>query len=118
MVWQENCRVIVMTTKEMERGKVNFVANAQKQKIIIVFSSFSFQNKCARYWPEEGQTKEYGKSSVKYLVETSTADYTLREFLLSMEGSPSERKVYHYHFQVKTNTKSNEFILSKEETQH
>lgn len=22
MVWQENCRVIVMTTKETERGKV------------------------------------------------------------------------------------------------
>lgn len=22
MVWQENCRVIVMTTKEVERGKV------------------------------------------------------------------------------------------------
>lgn len=24
MVWQENCRVIVMTTKEIERGKVSF----------------------------------------------------------------------------------------------
>lgn len=23
MVWQENCRTIVMTTKEVERGKVN-----------------------------------------------------------------------------------------------
>ncbi|KAJ8976208.1 hypothetical protein NQ317_008089 [Molorchus minor] len=39
MVWQENCRVIVMTTKETERGK----------------------NKCAKYWPDQTCTKEYGK---------------------------------------------------------
>lgn len=78
MVWQENCRVIVMTTKETERGK----------------------NKCARYWPEQGGTKEYGKSKVKNLMESSTAHYTLREFLVSMEGHQGDRKIYHYHFQV------------------
>lgn len=80
MVWQENCRVIVMTTKEMERGK----------------------NKCVRYWPEQGGTKEFGKCKVKNLIESSTPHYTLREFLVSMEGSVGERKVYHYHFQVST----------------
>lgn len=78
MVWQENCRVIVMTTKETERGK----------------------NKCARYWPEQGCTKEYGKSKLKNLIESSNIHYTLREFLVSMEGCPGERKVYHYHFQA------------------
>lgn len=82
MVWQENCRVIVMTTKEIEREK----------------------NKCARYWPEppgdKDDTKKYGKITVKNLLENSTTHYTLREFSVTMEGCDSERKVYHYHFQA------------------
>lgn len=76
MVWQENCRVIVMTTKETERGK----------------------NKCARYWPDQNGSKDYGKIVVKNLIESSTPHYTLREFLVSMDGSTTERKVFHYHF--------------------
>lgn len=43
MVWQENVRVIVMTTKEMERGK----------------------NKCAKYWPDEHQIKSYHTVSLR-----------------------------------------------------
>ncbi|XP_059488410.1 tyrosine-protein phosphatase corkscrew-like isoform X3 [Neocloeon triangulifer] len=78
MVWQENTRVIVMTTKEIERGK----------------------NKCARYWPDDGQLKEYGLVKVRNLCESSNADYTLREFLVSREGVPEERKVFHFHFQA------------------
>ncbi|XP_018912319.1 tyrosine-protein phosphatase non-receptor type 11 isoform X2 [Bemisia tabaci] len=76
MVWQENTAVIVMTTKEMERGK----------------------SKCARYWPDEGRSKEYGKIAVKHISQSSTIDYTLREFLVSFEQE--DRKVYHYHFQA------------------
>jgi len=43
MIWQENTRVIVMTTKEVERGKP----------------------KCARYWPEPNadQPETYGNQS-------------------------------------------------------
>ncbi|XP_044741677.1 tyrosine-protein phosphatase corkscrew [Chrysoperla carnea] len=81
MVWQENCRVIVMTTKEIERGK----------------------NKCARYWPEEDQSKEYGKITVRSISESSTADYTLREFIVTKQNcveKPKERHIYHYHFQA------------------
>ncbi|XP_054271842.1 tyrosine-protein phosphatase non-receptor type 11-like isoform X3 [Macrosteles quadrilineatus] len=76
MVVQENTRVIVMTTKEMERGK----------------------NKCARYWPEEGESKEYDQVTVKNLSQSSTADYTLREFLVTYQEE--DRVVYHYHFQA------------------
>lgn len=79
MVWQENCRVIVMTTKEIERGK----------------------NKCARYWPEDGHSKEYGKIVVKSISESSTADYTLREFSVGEDGGNDDRRIYHYHFQVR-----------------
>lgn len=76
MVWQENTRVIVMTTKEIERGK----------------------NKCVRYWPDENQTKEAGKISLKNLSESSTADYILREFSASKDGCNTPRTIYHYHF--------------------
>lgn len=81
MVWEENCRVIVMTTKETERGK----------------------NKCARYWPEQNSVKDFGKINVKNLNESSTAHYTLREFLVTKDdgtNAEEDRKVYHYHFQV------------------
>lgn len=77
MIWQENTRVIVMTTKEIERGK----------------------KKCEKYWPDPQQSREWGQARVTCLSETSTADYTLREFLLSWRGQ-DERKIFQYHFQV------------------
>lgn len=77
MIWQENTRVIVMTTKELERGKI----------------------KCAKYWPDEGQTKEWGAATLTCLRENSNDDYTLREFLLSWQNS-EERHIYQYHFQA------------------
>lgn len=76
MVWQGGTRVIVMTTKEVERGKP----------------------KCVRYWPDEGQTKEYGKYRLQHVSESSNADYTLREFSMSKDGQGETRSVYHYHF--------------------
>ncbi|XP_071517596.1 tyrosine-protein phosphatase non-receptor type 11-like isoform X8 [Panulirus ornatus] len=75
MVWQENTRVIVMTTKEVERGK----------------------NKCGRYWPDEGSSKEYGRITVRNISESSNNDYILREFLVVKDDLP-ERKIFHYHF--------------------
>lgn len=77
MIWQENTRVIVMTTKELERGK----------------------SKCAKYWPDQGQTKEWGPAKVTCLTESSTSDYTLREFLFSWKNR-DERRIYQYHFLV------------------
>ncbi|XP_022219796.1 tyrosine-protein phosphatase corkscrew isoform X2 [Drosophila obscura] len=77
MVWQENTRVIVMTTKEYERGK----------------------EKCARYWPDEGKCEQFGSARIQCVSENSTSDYTLREFLVSWREQP-QRRIYHYHFQV------------------
>lgn len=77
MIWQENTRVIVMTTKEMERGKI----------------------KCAKYWPDEGQTKEWGQAKITCLTELTTSNYTLRRFVLSWRDE-GERHIYQYHFQV------------------
>ncbi|KAJ6636771.1 Tyrosine-protein phosphatase corkscrew [Pseudolycoriella hygida] len=77
MIWEQNTRVIVMTTKEFERGK----------------------SKCAKYWPDEGQSKEWGPATVTALSETSTREYTLRELLLSWK-TKEERRIFQYHFQV------------------
>lgn len=77
MIWQENTRVIVMTTKEIERTK----------------------KKCEKYWPDQGQHQEWGHAKVTCLSETSTNDYTLHELLFSWRGR-EERKIFQYHFLV------------------
>lgn len=71
--------------------------------IYFAKKTYWFQNKCARYWPEPNSAKDYGKLKVKNLDESSTAHYTLREFVATKEGCAEERKVFHYHFQVSTN---------------
>lgn len=58
-----------------------------------------FQNKCGRYWPEEGSSKEYGRITVRNISESSNNDYILREFLVVKDDLP-ERKIFHYHFTV------------------
>jgi len=75
MVWQERIMVLVMTTKEIERGKT----------------------KCARYWPDLDKTEEYGVYAVKNISEETSKDYTLREFLVTKPGH-EERRIFHFHF--------------------
>jgi len=77
MVWQEDTRVIVMTTKEEEKNKV----------------------KCAKYWPDFENIINFGPFVIKNVEEKETQDYTLREFLVSKNKS-EERRIYHYHFQA------------------
>ncbi|XP_055511302.1 tyrosine-protein phosphatase non-receptor type 11 isoform X1 [Leucoraja erinacea] len=79
MVFQENSRVIVMTTKEVERGK----------------------SKCVKYWPDEMSLKEYGAMRVRNVRENPAHDYILRELKLSQVGQQStERTVWQYHFKT------------------
>ena len=66
--------LVVMNTKVMERGKT----------------------RCARYWPEVGQTEEFGGHTVTNIIEDTSKDYTLREFKVS-KGDES-RSVFHFHF--------------------
>uniref|UniRef100_A0A8C1GJK9 protein-tyrosine-phosphatase n=1 Tax=Cyprinus carpio TaxID=7962 RepID=A0A8C1GJK9_CYPCA len=76
MVYQENTHVIVMTTKEMERGR----------------------NKCVRYWPDLNSTKEFGKVCVKNIEEHTAQDYIRRELeMMVLEGEPP-RCIWHYQY--------------------
>lgn len=76
MVFQENSRIIVMTTKEVERGR----------------------NKCTRYWPDPDTTKDISTFHVRYLKEFEYSDYTLREFELTSETNPIPRTIYQFHY--------------------
>ncbi|CAO2628950.1 Tyrosine-protein phosphatase non-receptor type 11 [Lemmus lemmus] len=79
MVFQENSRVISMTTKEVERGK----------------------SKCVKYWPDEHALKEYGVMCVRNIKESTAHNYTLRELKLSKVGQRNtDRTVWQYHFQT------------------
>ena len=49
---------------------------------------------------DKSLSESYGKFTVKTLNETSSQDYTLREFVVAKEGHPEDRKIYHFHFQV------------------
>lgn len=89
MVWQENCRVIVMTTKEVERGKV----------------------KAVRYWPGPETPEEImeqtwdiyeGKIHLKHISEKKENDFIYRELELAREDKDGKiegpRSIFHYHF--------------------
>ncbi|XP_039104337.1 tyrosine-protein phosphatase non-receptor type 11-like [Hyaena hyaena] len=77
MVHQENTRVIVMATREVERGR----------------------NKCFRYWPELRGSQEYGRVSVCNLAEYQAQGYCVRELQVwrpDQEEPP--RVVRHYQY--------------------
>ncbi|XP_037297486.1 tyrosine-protein phosphatase non-receptor type 11 [Manduca sexta] len=77
MIWQEDVRIIIMTTKEIERGKV----------------------KCERYWPDLNKTDVIKKFTIFNEFESSTPDYTLRRFLVTKKDEPNvKRTIYHFHF--------------------
>lgn len=77
----------------LSKVKISHLILSQTKKL-------HFQNKCVRYWAEDGQTREIdalsGKFFLKHLSSSSTADYTLREFELEKEGVVSG---YHCFFE-------------------
>ncbi|XP_071623029.1 tyrosine-protein phosphatase non-receptor type 11-like [Heliangelus exortis] len=77
MVHQENSHIVVMTTKEVERGR----------------------NKCFRYWPDKGCTKDYGDISVTNVSEREAQGYCLRELEILRAGRDEcPRLVKHYQY--------------------
>ncbi|KAB1254506.1 Tyrosine-protein phosphatase non-receptor type 6 [Camelus dromedarius] len=77
MVWQENTRVIVMTTREVEKGR----------------------NKCVPYWPEVGSQGVYGPYAVTNCGEHDTAEYKLRTLQVSpLDNGDLVREIWHYQY--------------------
>lgn len=77
MVWQENTRVIVMTTREVEKGR----------------------NKCFPYWPELDSFKEVGPYVVTCKSDREAADYKVRVLEIApVNQSENSREVWHYQY--------------------
>ncbi|XP_028984826.1 tyrosine-protein phosphatase non-receptor type 6 isoform X2 [Betta splendens] len=77
MVWQENTHVIVMTTREVEKGR----------------------NKCVPYWPQLHSTKEAGRYVVTCTSEKEMPDCIVRCLEICPVDKPkSFRKVWHYQY--------------------
>lgn len=81
MVYQENSRIIIMVTNEVEKAKI----------------------KCVRYWPDYGLTIIVDGREVTNVGETSTGDFIIREFELEEDPLPGRdirrmRKIYHYQY--------------------
>ncbi|KAI5106047.1 tyrosine-protein phosphatase non-receptor type 6, partial [Silurus meridionalis] len=77
MVWQEETRVIVMTTREVEKGR----------------------NKCVPYWPNSNETKEFGKYIVTAITERDADDYKVRVMEVALnDGSEMPREIWHFQY--------------------
>ncbi|XP_029803358.1 tyrosine-protein phosphatase non-receptor type 11-like isoform X2 [Suricata suricatta] len=77
MVHQENTRVIVMATREVERGR----------------------NKCFRYWPELHGSQEHGRVCVCNLAEYQAQGYCVRELQVWRPDQEEPRRtVKHYQY--------------------
>ena len=78
MIWEENCGVIVMVTKETEMGK----------------------RKCDKYWPDEGKPLQCGTLEVIYRDYDVTEDLVVRRMTIRSSIFNETREVVQY--QVKS----------------
>ncbi|XP_007550196.1 PREDICTED: tyrosine-protein phosphatase non-receptor type 6-like isoform X1 [Poecilia mexicana] len=77
MVWQEKTHVIVMTTREVEKGR----------------------NKCVPYWPDCQEPKEVGAYVVSCESELEATDYKVRLLHIAPVNQPKlSRPIWHYQY--------------------
>ncbi|XP_048238194.1 receptor-type tyrosine-protein phosphatase alpha-like [Haliotis rufescens] len=75
MIWQDECRIVVMVTGLIEAGKM----------------------KCLRYWPEKG-TETYGDISVTMDTQTRFANYTVTKLSVQHNQAAKKLCLEHFHF--------------------
>ncbi|XP_015911559.1 tyrosine-protein phosphatase non-receptor type 4 isoform X2 [Parasteatoda tepidariorum] len=71
LVWEQNCRIIVMVTTLKERNRV----------------------KCHQYWPDLYESSTYNDMQVTCFSETSSTAGITRDFLISNQKTNEERHV-------------------------
>lgn len=78
MVYQENSCVILMITREIERGK----------------------SRCAKYWPDVDSSMEVENFTIFNSKETETQEFIYRELKLTNRDEPEEGEhtIYHYQY--------------------
>ncbi|NXJ68450.1 PTPRV phosphatase, partial [Rostratula benghalensis] len=76
LVWEQNVCNIIMLTVCMENGRVL----------------------CDHYWPSESAPVSYGHICVHLLSQSSSEEWTMREFKVWHGGLQTERHVSHLHY--------------------
>ncbi|NXA42270.1 PTPRV phosphatase, partial [Eudromia elegans] len=76
LVWEQNVYNIIMLTVCMENGRVL----------------------CDHYWPSESAPVSYGQVQIYLLKQSSSEEWTMREFKLWHEGLQTGRRVSHLHY--------------------
>jgi cadherin 5 type 2 (VE-cadherin) len=74
LVWEYNCRAIVMLTMCIENGRI----------------------KCDQYWPMDSEPLFYGDLQVKIMNETITSSWHIRELQISL--GEQTRRIKHFHY--------------------
>ncbi|XP_014611442.1 PREDICTED: tyrosine-protein phosphatase 69D isoform X2 [Polistes canadensis] len=78
MIWEQHLELILMLTNLEEYSKT----------------------KCAKYWPDKGETKNFGDITVEHIQERAYSDYVVRELKMTRLGERDARTIVQYHFLV------------------
>ncbi|KYN14909.1 Tyrosine-protein phosphatase 69D, partial [Trachymyrmex cornetzi] len=78
MIWEQHLELILMLTNLEEYSKT----------------------KCAKYWPDKRETKNFGDISVEHVKERAYSDYVVRELKMTRLGERDARAIVQYHFLV------------------
>ncbi|XP_050461822.1 tyrosine-protein phosphatase 69D [Cataglyphis hispanica] len=78
MIWEQHLELILMLTNLEEYSKT----------------------KCAKYWPDKRETKNFGDITVEHVKERAYSDYVVRELKMTRLGERDSRAIVQYHFLV------------------
>ncbi|XP_043266767.1 tyrosine-protein phosphatase 69D isoform X2 [Venturia canescens] len=78
MIWEQHLELVLMLTNLEEYSKT----------------------KCAKYWPDKEETKNFGDITVEHIKQRPFSDYVVRELKMSRTGERDSRIIVQYHFLV------------------
>ncbi|XP_012286742.1 tyrosine-protein phosphatase 69D [Orussus abietinus] len=78
MIWEQHLEIILMLTNLEEYSKT----------------------KCAKYWPDKSESKNFGDITVEHIGERSYSDYVVRDLKMTRTGERDVRVIVQYHFLV------------------
>ncbi|XP_024944758.1 tyrosine-protein phosphatase 69D isoform X2 [Cephus cinctus] len=78
MIWEQHLELVLMLTNLEEYSKT----------------------KCAKYWPDKGETNSFGDITVEHVRERPYSDYVVRELKMTRTGERDSRTIIQYHFLV------------------
>ncbi|XP_063989399.1 tyrosine-protein phosphatase 69D [Diachasmimorpha longicaudata] len=78
MIWEQHLELVLMLTNLEEYSKT----------------------KCAKYWPDKEETKNFEDITVEHVGQKAFSDYVIRELRMTKTGERDARTIIQYHFLV------------------